>query len=107
MKTQEAENVARLLVEEVFVKFGIPLQIRTDQGPNFESRLFKELCELMSVDKLRTTRYKPSANGLIERFHRTLNAMLGKVVGENHRDWDSKLPFVVAAYRATEHEVTK
>ena len=48
-----------------------------------------------------TSPYKPSTNGLIERFHRTLNEILGKVV-----DRDEWIPYAVAAYRATVHEVT-
>jgi len=58
------------------------------------------------VDKLRTTPYKPSTNGVVERFHRTLNSMLGKVVSTSQRDWDEVLPQVMAAYRATRHDAT-
>jgi len=32
--------------------------------------------------------------------------MLGKVVAENQKDWDTKLPFVMAPYRASQHEST-
>ena len=32
--------------------------------------------------------------------------MLGKAVKESQRDWDEKLPIVLAAYRATPHEST-
>jgi len=35
-----------------------------------------------------------------------LNQLLGKVVTEDHRDWDEHLPFVMAAYRATKHDAT-
>jgi len=77
---------------------GCPLQILTDQGPNFESNLFQQLCRLMCVDKIRTTPYKPSTNGNIERFHGTMHSMLAKLVSENQRDWDEKLPAVAFAY---------
>src|SRR5664279_236527 len=60
----------------------------------------------MEIDKLRTTPYKPSTNGVVERFHRTLNSMLGKVVSDNQRDWDERLPLVLAAYRASPHSST-
>jgi len=60
----------------------------------------------MEIDKLRTTAYQPSTNGAVERFHRTLNTMLGKVVSDTQRDWDDKLPAVMAAYRASPHEST-
>ena len=60
----------------------------------------------MDIDKLRSSAYKPSTNGVVERFHRTLNSMLGEVVSESQRDWDQKLPFVLAAYRASVHNAT-
>src|SRR6266536_1123451 len=107
IRNQEASTVARVLVNQVFTKFGFPLQILSDQGPNFESTLFSEMCKVMGVDKIRTSSYHPRCNGMLERFHRTLNSMLGKVVKDNQRDWDEWVPQVLAAYRATEHSVTK
>ena len=32
--------------------------------------------------------------------------MLGKVVSESQRDWDERLPLVMAAYRASPHSST-
>ena len=89
MKNQEATTIAKILVEKVFSTHGCPLQILTDRGPNFESALLKELCQLMSIDKARTSAYKPSTNGNIERFHRTMHSMLAKLVNDNRRDWDT------------------
>jgi len=60
----------------------------------------------MEIDKIRCSPYKPSTNACAERFHRTLNSMLGKVVNDSQRDWDPKLPFVLAAYRASVHNST-
>ena len=37
---------------EVISRFGVPLQIHTDQGHNFKSVLFKEVCRLLDVEKL-------------------------------------------------------
>ena len=60
----------------------------------------------MDIDKIRTTAYKPSTNGCVERFHRTLNSMIGKVIDSNHSDWDERLPSIMAVYRAARHEST-
>jgi len=84
----------------------MPKRILSDQGAEFESDLFKELCSRMEIDKIRSFPYKPTTNRCVERFHRTLNSMLGKVVQENQRDWDERLPFVMAAYRAAKHQST-
>jgi len=84
----------------------MPKRLVSDQGPEFESQLFQELCKHMGIEKIRTSPYKPSTNGCVERFHRTLNSMLGKVVQANQRDWDDRLQPVMAAYRAAKHEST-
>jgi len=81
----------------------MPLQVLSDRGPEFESDLFSDLTKNMEINKIRTSAYKPSTNSTVERFHRTLNSMLGKVVSESQRDWDQKLPYVLATYRASVH----
>ena len=106
LSNHTAPTVARALVMHVFSRYGAPRQLLTDKGPEFESDLFAEVMKWLEIDKLRTTAYKPSTNGAVERFHRTLNSMLGKVVSESQRDWDERLPFVLAAYRASPHGST-
>ena len=106
MRNQEAITVAKILVDRVICQHGCPLQILTDQGPNFESELFREICKALSVDKIRTSAYKPSTNGNIERFHATLHAMMSKVIANNQRDWDEHLPAIAFAYRTSVHETT-
>jgi transposase InsO family protein len=106
LPNHKAPTVARALMTHVFARFGAPRQLLTDRGTEFESELFRELMKLMEIDKLRTTAYKPSTNGVVERFHRTLNSMLGKVVSDSHRNWDECVPQVLAAYRASPHAST-
>ena len=106
IRNQEASTIAKLFVDRVFCCFGMPIQILTDQGKNFESELFSELCRCLDVEKIRTTIYKPSTNGVVERFHRTLNSMIGKIIHDNHRNWHELIPQILAAYRASEHSAT-
>ena len=53
-----------------------------------------------------TSFYHPQTNSVAERFHGTLNVMMGRVVSEHQRDWDLQLPYVMAAYRASLHDST-
>ena len=106
MKNMEAATVARIMVEEVFTRFGIPDQIHSDQGRQFESRLFAEMCELLEIDKTRTTPYHPKSDGMVERFNKTLCSMLRAYINDNHSNWDLLLPYVMMAYRSTAHEST-
>ncbi|KAK3090931.1 hypothetical protein FSP39_015821 [Pinctada imbricata] len=98
--------VADKLVTEFICRFGCPDRIHTDQGREFESELFSEVCKLLGVEKSRTTPYRPQSDGLIERFNRTMKQMLTMFVNENKRDWDDHLPFLMMAYRSTEQTST-
>ena len=71
-----APVVAAALDERVFCYMGLPEQIHTDQGAQFESQLMTELCQLWGVDKTRTTPYHPQANGMVERNNRGLGDSL-------------------------------
>ena len=106
VRNHTAPVVARALLDHWISLYGTPMKILSDQGREFESQLFQELCSRLEVQKVRTSPYQPSTNGCIERFHRTLNSMLAKVVSENQRDWDERLPAVMAAYRSSRHEST-
>jgi len=66
---QDAETIARIFVEETVLKFGIPQVILTDQGWNFLSDLFTNVCKLLRIKKLKTTAYHPQTNGALERTH--------------------------------------
>jgi hypothetical protein len=104
---QEASTVARVFVNEYVCRYGVPVTLHTDQGRNFESKLLKEMCEILKIDKTRTSPYHPQSDGMVERFNRTLEAMLAKYVNKNHKDWDEHLQLVMLAYRSSVHETTK
>ena len=101
-----APVVAQVLLDNWFCRFGVPRRLLSDQGTEFQSQLFTELCNRLGIDKIRSSPYKPSTNGQIERFHRTLNAMIAKIIDADHRNWDRMLSTVIAAYRATVHAST-
>ena len=63
---QEATTVAQKLVDEVFCCLGIPKQLQSDQGKQFESKLIEELCKILKISKTRTTAYHPQCDSLVE-----------------------------------------
>ena len=107
IRNKMARTVAEVLYQHVFCVFGTPRQLRTDQGREFENELLTCLCATFGIRKLRTTAYHPSANGRVERSHRTLNSIIAKVISENQRNWHEVLSFAVAAYNASPSESTK
>ena len=61
---------------EVDMLFGLPEVLITDQGSNFDSEVFREVCAFLGIDKRRTTAYNPKANGLVERMHSTMKSII-------------------------------
>jgi hypothetical protein len=106
MPDQTAQTTADMLAREWISRFGVPSQIHTDQGRNFESGLFTELCRVLGINKTRTTPYAPWSDGLVERFNRTLQTMLKGVVNEERNDWDEHIPYALMAYRSTPQQST-
>ena len=94
-------------MEQIISRHGVPAELLSDRGANFVSGLIKEVCQILGIKRLNTTAYHPQTDGLVERFNRTLTAMLSKVVEKSGKDWDMKLPYVLFAYRTSMQESTK
>ena len=50
MRDQEATTIAKAFVRSVSI-FGVPLPLHTDQGSNFESTVFREVCQILGIHK--------------------------------------------------------
>ena len=56
------------------------MDMRSDQGRNFESNLFQKVTEVLGIRKTRTTPLYPHSDGMVERFNRTMEEHLSKVM---------------------------
>ncbi|KAJ8962270.1 hypothetical protein NQ318_018249 [Aromia moschata] len=106
LPNQEAETVAEAFIENVIARHGVPLELHSDQGRNFESELWQEVTKIMGIKKTRTTALHPQSNGMVERHNRTICHYLSKFVSENQRDWDKLVPLFLLSYRSSQHEST-
>ena len=104
---QTSLTIAKLLVEQIVSRHGVPKELLSDRGKNFLSELMQEVYDLLGTHKVSTTAYHPQTDGLVERFNRTLTDMLAKTVEKQGRDWDEHLPYVLFAYRMCAQQSTK
>ena len=97
---QDANSVARAFYENYVLRWGVPFLIHTDQEQNFESTLFHSFCRLLKAVKSRTTPYRPSANGQIERYNQLVLNFLCCFLGKHQQDWDKFLPVLGMSIRS-------
>ena len=106
MKNKCADTVADLLVDNIILRFGMPLVIHSDHSREFENGLMKSLCTMLGCTKTRTAPSHPESDGMIERYNHTCLMMLSMFVNDRRDNWHKLLPFVMHAYRTSVHEST-
>ena len=98
--------MADALVTSFFCRFGVPIELHSHQGRNFESRLIQEILKRLGIRKTITTPLHQQSYGMVERYVKTIEENLRKVVSNHQRDWDDRLPLFLLAYRASTHQTT-
>ncbi|VDI28768.1 Hypothetical predicted protein [Mytilus galloprovincialis] len=101
LPSQTAEVTAQAAINEFFTRFGYPFQLFSDQGRNFESALFKAVCDLLQIHKARTTPYRPQSNGQVERQNRSLMDAVRCFVDSQQENWDQHIAQLGGAMRSS------
>jgi transposase InsO family protein len=104
---QDAENVTRALLVNVFSRHGCPQVLSSDRGTNFMSELFQEMCKILQIKRLTSTAFNPKMQGKIEKFHFGLNQSISHYVNKYGNDWDEFVNYALMAHRAVPHSTTK
>lgn len=74
---QEATTVAKKLTK-IILEYEIPEQILINQGTNFMSEMFKNVCKLLRIEKIQTTAYHPESNRALECYNENMLANTNK-----------------------------
>ena len=91
---------------QLFSRVGILRKILANQGTNFMSQLLRELYNLQIIRPIHTSPYHPQTGRLMERFNKTLKALLKKLVSKEGHNWERLLPYVLFAYQEVPQSTT-
>ncbi|CAL9689823.1 unnamed protein product [Knipowitschia caucasica] len=95
-------DVARAFIGTWVLRFGTPSDLSSDRGAQFTSEIWNAVAGGLGVKLHRTTAYHPQANGLCERFHRSMKAALRASLTDGN--WVDKLPWVMLGLRTAPKE---
>ena len=94
---------------DFFSRYGFPDALLSDRGTQFQSREFLEYLTNFGVKKLSTSAYRPSSNGICERFNGSLQLKLKALLTEldlPRNQWVRVLPTALMALRNDRHSTT-
>uniref|UniRef100_A0AAQ4R448 Integrase catalytic domain-containing protein n=1 Tax=Gasterosteus aculeatus aculeatus TaxID=481459 RepID=A0AAQ4R448_GASAC len=97
-----AVEMTRAFIGTCVARFGTPSDISSDRGAQFTSELWNAVAQSLGTKHHRTTAYHPQANGLCERFHRSMKASLR--AGLKDGNWVDNLPWVMLGIRTAPKE---
>ena len=103
-KSTTSEKIVSML-SKIFVTHGLPLSLRTDNGPQFVSDYFEKYLEENGIEHRRTTPLWPQANGEIERQNRSILKRL-RIAQAEGRNCRSEMDDFLMMYRSTPHSTT-
>jgi cleavage and polyadenylation specificity factor subunit 1 len=104
IKEMDTDTVAKAYITNWVSRMGVPADMTSDRGPQFVSRLWQAMSEYLGTQLHPTTAYHPQANGLVERFHRTLKSSITARVEAAGKDWLNQLPWILLGLRITPKE---
>ena len=90
-KTLTSEDMAKLLLENLYKRFGLPDKIISDRGPQFASKAFKELLNLVGIKAALSMAYHPQMDGTTERTNQEIEAYLSIYCASHLEDWPHSL----------------
>ena len=105
-RSKSSAAAAEKLFHEYILQYGFPKRVHHDRGPEFNSRLFKELHRLTGIKASNTTPYHPMGNGQVERMNRTFRNMLTTLSENDKRNWNKHLSKLAFAYNSTVNKST-
>jgi hypothetical protein len=107
LKNKSAKSVAYAM-QQIILRYGSPQIISSDNGSEFVSKEFAELCARFSIKQHFSLPYKPQSQGAVEKFNGTLkNYMFRFLTDHQSKRYVDNLQIFVYSYNTTQHGTTK
>ena len=89
----KAETCANVFINKILCVHGPCLSLHSDNGANFKSKVFQDMCRIVSVKKTYSTALHPEGSGLVERQMKPICDFLSKHCNDKINNWSSYVPW--------------
>ncbi|XP_063871054.1 uncharacterized protein LOC135106212 [Scylla paramamosain] len=87
------DSIAHAFITTWVSRFGVPLNIISDRGSQFESSVWNKVMTLLGICRIRTSSCHPQANSTVERFHRQLKS--SQAASTQRENWSLSILLIV------------
>ncbi|GJU92914.1 reverse transcriptase domain-containing protein [Tanacetum coccineum] len=101
------EKLAKIYVDEIVARHGVPVSIISDRDGRFTSRCWQTVQKALGTRLDMSTAYHPQTDGQSERTIQTLEDMLRACVIDFGGSWDVHLPLAEFSYNNSYHSSIK
>uniref|UniRef100_A0A7I4Z6R8 RNA-directed DNA polymerase n=1 Tax=Haemonchus contortus TaxID=6289 RepID=A0A7I4Z6R8_HAECO len=98
-----AITVARAIVSECILKFGVMTQLISDNASYFKGEIMNEIGRFLRIHRYFCTPHHHEGNGACERIFATFHPMLRTYIHENQLDWDEYVNACAFMYNTSVH----
>jgi transposase InsO family protein len=106
LKSATADEIVKFLYEEIVMKFGCPVELVSDRGANFLSKILKQYMLKIRSKHMFTSAFHPRTNSKCERLNQTFKHMLTKYVKGLIHSWDEYVDSALFSCRIRKHATT-
>ena len=107
LKNKSAKSVSYCM-QQIILRFGSPQIISCDNGSEFISSEFNELCQRFNIKLQHSLPFKPSSQGAIEIFNKTLkNYMFRYMTEHKSKRYVDNLQLFCYSYNTTQHSTIR
>lgn len=106
MALPTAFQTAETLFNFVFRHYGLPVDIISDRGPQFISKVWRSFMEKLGITVRITQGYHPQANNQVDRQNQEIGRFLRTFCSQNQSDWSRYVPWVEYTQNSLRHSAT-
>lgn len=106
MRKSDTKTTIKILEQQVFLLYGTPKTLISDNGLQFISNQFTRFLKENGVNHFRNANYHPQ-NNPAERVNRVILSAMRSYIKDDHRDWDQYIHKIACGIRTARHDSTE